>query len=124
MGSRPKTLMMIYRSLLRSKIDYGCIEYSFASSRKLKSIESVSNEAMKTSSGCFKSTPKSSLQVITEEPLLQIKKDKLSLRYYYKVKSVLQSPAIKFITPEQETPYTNKNSPPSVPKQKKKYTQN
>ena len=68
---------------------------------------------MRISSGCFKSAPISSLQVFTEEPPLQIKKDKLSLKYYYKVKSLLQNPAFKFITPEQETLYANKNSPPA-----------
>ena len=86
--------------------------YNLASCRELESVESVSNEAMRISSGCFKSTPISSLQVITEEPPLQIRRDKLSLKYYYKAKSLLQNPAFKFITQEQETLYANKNSPP------------
>ena len=38
-----KTLMMIYRSLIRFEIDYGCIVYNSASSRELVSLESVSN---------------------------------------------------------------------------------
>ena len=66
-GADQKTLMMIYRSLIRSKIDYGCIVYNSASSRELISLESVSNEAMRISSGRFKSTPLSSLRVVTEE---------------------------------------------------------
>ena len=92
MGSRPKTLIMVYRSLIRS-----------ASSRKLESLESVSNKVMRISSGCFKSTPITSLQVTTEEPPLQIRNDKLSPKDYYKVKGFLQNPAFNFITPEQET---------------------
>ena len=104
--------MMIYRSLIRSEIDYGSIVYNSDSSRELVSLESVSNEAMRISSGCFKSTPLSSLQVITEEPPFQIRRDKLSLKYYYKVKSLPQNPAFKLITPEQEALYANKNSPP------------
>ena len=47
-----KTLMIIYRSIIRSKTDYGCIVYNSASSRELESLESVSNEAMRISSGC------------------------------------------------------------------------
>ena len=81
MGSRPTN------PKIRSKIDYGCIVYNSARSRELVSLETVSNEAMRISSGCFKSTPLSSLQVITEEPPLQIRRDKLSLKYYYKVKT-------------------------------------
>ena len=41
-----KILMMIYRSLIRSKIDHGCLVYNSASRRVLESLESVSNEAM------------------------------------------------------------------------------
>ena len=103
---------MTYRSLIRSKFDYGCIVYDSASSRELESSESVSNEGMSISSGCFKPTLISSLYVIKEEPPLQIIRDKLSLEYYHKVKSLPQNPAFKFITSEQETLYENKNSPP------------
>ena len=52
--------------MIRSKIDYGCIVCKSASSRELESLEPVSNKAMIMSSGCFKSTPIFSLQVITE----------------------------------------------------------
>ena len=111
-GADQKTLMMIYRSLIRSKIDYGCIVYNSASSRDLESLESVSNEVMRMSSGCFKYTPIFSLQGITGEPPLQIRIYKLSLKHCYNVKSSLQKLAFKIITPEQETLYTNKNSSP------------
>ena len=78
-GSDQKTLMMIYRSLVRCKIDYGCIVYKSKRGKELANIESVSNEAKKISSGCFKSTPAPSLQVITIKPPLQIRRDMLSL---------------------------------------------
>ena len=68
---------------------------------------------MRISNGCCKSTPISSLKFITKEPPLQIRRPKLSLKNYYKVKSLLQNPALKFITLEQETLYTNKNFPPT-----------
>ena len=73
-----KTLMMIYRSLIRSKIDCGSISYNYARNREVESLESVSNQAMRIFSGFFKSTPISSLQVTTNEPPIQIRSDKLS----------------------------------------------
>ena len=79
--------MMVYKSLIRSKIDYGSLVYTSASSKVLASLESVSTEAMRIPSGLFKSTPIFSLKVITKEPPLQIRRDKLSLKYYYKVKT-------------------------------------
>ena len=112
MWSRTETVMMVYRSLIRSKIDYGRKVYNSASSRKLESIESVTNEAMRIFSRCFKSTPTFRLQVITEDPLLQIRRDKLRLEYNYKVETLLQNPASKIINPKQEAIYANKNSPP------------
>ena len=111
-GADQIRLMMIYRSLIKSRKDYWCVLHSSASSRELESLESISNEVLRISSGGFKSTPLSSLQIIKEKTSLQIRRDKLSLKYYYKVKSLLQNPAFKFITPEQEIPYTNKNSLP------------
>ena len=109
---------------IRSKIDYGCVVYSSASNRELKSQESVSNEAMRIYSVCFRSTPISSVQVITEEPSLQIRRDKLSLKYYYKVKSSLQNLVFKFIISEQEVLYANKNSLTPLAIRIQKYTQN
>ena len=83
--------MMIYRSLIRSKIDYGCIVYNSASSRELESKES-------------------SLQVLTEQSTIQIRRDKMSLKYYYKMKILLHNRALKFFTPEQEALYANRKS--------------
>ena len=111
-GADQRTLMMIYRLLIRFKKGYRCIVYISASSRDLKSPESVSNEVMRISSRCLKSTPISILHIITEKPPLQIRRDKLGLKYYYKVKSLLENPAFKFITPDQQTLYAKKNSPP------------
>lgn len=107
-GADQKTLMTIYRSLIRSKLDYGCIVYNSANNTDLTNLESISNEAMRIASGCFRSTPIHSLQVITSEPPLQIRRDKLSLRYFYKTRSLPQNPAFKYMTPEQETLYSNR----------------
>ena len=77
---------------------------------------------MTISSGCINSTPVSSPQVITEQPPLKIRWDKLGIKYYNKVKNLLQNLVSKFITLEEETIYANKNSP-SVPVRIKKHTE-
>ena len=43
-GADQKTIEMIYTSLIRSKIDYGCMVSSSANSREIESLKSVSNE--------------------------------------------------------------------------------
>ena len=107
--------MIIYSSLIRSSLDCRCMVDNSASSREQESLESVSNEAMRKASGCFKSTPISSFQVITEEPPLQIRRDKLSLKYLYKVKSLQQNPSLKFITPEKETHKASRRQEKLIP---------
>ena len=103
LGASLKTFMMIYRSLVRSKLHYGCIiVYNSANCRDLLSLESVTNEDMRIPSGCFKSIPTPNLQVITEEPPLKMWGDKLSLKYYYNSKSLLQNPVFIFITQEHK----------------------
>jgi len=87
MGSRPENLYDL--QVARSKIDYGCVVYNCLSCGDLPNLESVANEAMIIDSGCFKSTQTPSFQVITEEPPLQVRRDELNLKYYYKAKSIL-----------------------------------
>ena len=77
-----RTIMMIYTKLIRYKVDYCCIVYSSANCTALSSIVSAVNKAMGIASGCFKSAPKTSLQVITEACPLWIRRDKLRLRHY------------------------------------------
>ena len=71
---------MIFRSLIKSKIDYRCIVYNSASRREIENLEPVSNEAIRI---CFKLMPIFSLHVLAEEPPLKRRTDKLSLKYYY-----------------------------------------
>ena len=103
--------MISYRSFIWSKTDYCSIVYISESSRELEGFEFVSNEAMRIYWVSFNSTPMSSLQVITEQTLLQITRDNLSLKYYNWVKILLQNSVSKIITPEQEALYANKSSP-------------
>ena len=43
-GAEQKTLLIVYRPLIRSKIYYGCKLFIYASSREQESLESVPNE--------------------------------------------------------------------------------
>ena len=95
-GADQRSFMMILRSLLQSKRDSGCIVYSSSNCTALSSLELLANKAMRIASRCFKNTPKISLQVVTKETSLQIKRDKLSLKYYL---------VFKFVTLEQEALY-------------------
>ena len=57
------------------------------------SLYVVANGALRITSGALKTTPVSSLQVMNSEAPLELRRAELLLKYYYKMKCHLQSPA-------------------------------
>ena len=72
-------LLKLYRSLVRSKLDYGCIVYGSASKTALAKLFPVHNEGLRLSLGAFCSSPVESLYVEAHEPPLEIRREKLAL---------------------------------------------
>ena len=81
--------MPLYRAIIRSKIDYGSIVYGAANAATLKSLEVVANEAMRITSGTFKTTPVSIMQVMNSEPPLELRRTELLLKYIFSNPSVI-----------------------------------
>ena len=86
-GADQKTLLQA-KVYIRSKIDYGSIVYQSTSQTAKQLIEPIAMECLRIASGCFKSTlPTESLQVITNEMTLEIRREYLTLKYFLKIKS-------------------------------------
>ena len=66
-GSGKKILLRLYRALVRSKLDYGCIIYRNASEKSLKCLDVIHNQGIRLSLGAFKSSPVESLYVEANE---------------------------------------------------------
>ena len=45
-GADQETLLHLYRSLIRSKLDYGCIVYGFARGSYLRMLDPIQNHAL------------------------------------------------------------------------------
>ena len=60
-GADRTTLLKLYRSLVRSKLDYGCIVYGSASKAALDKLDPVHNQGLRLSLGAFRSSPVESL---------------------------------------------------------------
>ena len=56
-GADQTTLLKLYRSLVRSKLDYGCIVYGLASKVVLVKLDPVHNQGLRLSLGAFRSSP-------------------------------------------------------------------
>ena len=99
-GADRISMLRLYRSLIRSKLDYGCIVYGSAKPCHLKILNPIHNQGLRLSLGAFRTSPVESLYVEANEPSLSDRRDKLSLQYALNVISRPDNPAyISIIEP-------------------------
>jgi len=91
-GADQQTLLHLYRSLIRSKLDYGCIVYGSARGSYLQMLDPIQNHAVLVCLGAYRTCPSSSLCVLANEPPLYIQRRKLSIQYCLKLSSSPQNP--------------------------------
>ena len=96
-GTDSEIIMRLYRAIIRPKIDYGSIVYGAASENLIKQLDTIQNEAMRISTGAFKSTPIKSLKVLANEMDLGKRREEQLLRYYCKIKGHFQNSAYQCI---------------------------
>ena len=92
-GADRNVLMRLYRSHIRSKLDYGCIVYGSARKSYIKRLDSIHNQGLRLVLGAFRTSPINSLYVEANEPSLYLRRKKLSMQYALKLKSNPNNPA-------------------------------
>ena len=60
-------MLHLYKSLIRSRLDYGAMVYNSAPHYLLKQLDSIVNDSLRISTGAFKTTAIASLQIIANE---------------------------------------------------------
>ena len=91
-GGDRTSLLRLYRSLVRSKLDYGCFIYWTASDNVIKKLDPVHTTALRIATGAFRSSPVTSLYAESGEPPLQIRRNQLALQYYTRSMHIPNSP--------------------------------
>jgi len=71
-GADQQTLLHLYRSLVRSKLDYGSVVYGSAPESYLRILDPIQNHALRLCLGASRTSPSSSLCVQANEPPLCI----------------------------------------------------
>lgn len=80
-GSEAKLLIQLYKSLIRSKLEYGAEIYASAKKTILKTLDPVHNTSLRLAVGAFKSSPVESIYVIANEPPLWIRRVEIALLF-------------------------------------------
>lgn len=86
-----KTLLTLYRSLIRSKIDYGCIVYRSAKPKQLNRINQIHNTGIRMATGAYITSPIKSLMALCGEPTLELRRKLISVKYATSVIAKLQT---------------------------------
>jgi len=100
-GADSVTLLRLYRALVRSKLDYGCVVYGSASKSILRSLDPIHHAGLRISLGLFRTTPMHSLYVKANEPPLSLRRKKLTLNYVVKLKGCIDNPAQRCVFNEK-----------------------
>ena len=96
-GADRKVLLRLYRTLVRSKLDYGCIVYGSARQSYIRKLDSIHNQGLRLALGAFRTSPVNSLYAEANEPSLNLRRKKLSLQYFLKLKSNRDNPTHKVV---------------------------
>jgi len=91
-GADRTQMLRLYRSLIRSKMDYGCHIYASAPKRILKKIDSVHHAAIRICTGAFRSSPIPSLLSDAGECTLDQRRQQLGLQHYIRIQQLPDSP--------------------------------
>ncbi|GBO37713.1 hypothetical protein AVEN_149962-1 [Araneus ventricosus] len=86
-GAESSSLLKIYRALIRSKLDYGSAIYGSASKSTLRPLDTIHNQGLRLSVGAFRTSPILSLYVLCNEPSLELRRERLALNLFFKIKS-------------------------------------
>ena len=92
-GGDRETLLHLYRSVVRSKLDYASPIYGSARASYLKCIDPIQNQGLRLALGAFRTSPVESLQAEANEPPLELRRKKLALQYALKLSSTPDNPA-------------------------------
>lgn len=80
-GSNCQTLLHIYKSIIRNKLDYGSIAYASSRNSYINKLNTIQNCSLRLATGAFRTSPINSIQSLTEIPSLEHRRSFLLLKY-------------------------------------------
>ncbi|XP_043237640.1 uncharacterized protein LOC122389551 [Amphibalanus amphitrite] len=96
-GADRRTLLLLYRSIVRSKLDYASFVYDSASQSSKKVLDAVHHAAIRVATGAFRTSPSSSLLAEAHEPPLSLRRQMLGMRYALKLRQFPTHPTYPYV---------------------------
>ena len=90
-GADSRTLLVLHRALILSKLEYGCEVYSSATPSRLKGLDTVHHSGLRLALGAFRTSPIPSLLVEAGELGLDLRRQSCVLRSFYRIQRLPQS---------------------------------
>lgn len=114
LGNDRIVMLCLYRSLARSKLDYGCVVYGSVRQSVLRQLDPIHHQGFRIALGAFRTSPVQSLYVEAYELSLAFRRLKLALNYVLKLKSLPENPAYSSVF-EPEKVKLFESSPLKIP---------
>ena len=93
MGGDHKSLLLLYKSLIRSVLEYNSFIFTHIAATNQKRIETIQNSALRIVTGAFRTTPTNSLLTEVNDHSLAMRSHQALFKYYFKTKSEQNHPA-------------------------------
>ena len=91
-GADKQSLLTIYKTIIRPKLDYGCEIFNNLSKNTLQKLDIIQNTALKIALGALKSTPKTALEHEAGILPLSLHMEQKRLMYWARVKANDKNP--------------------------------
>jgi hypothetical protein len=113
-GADEEVLLRLYRSHIRSKLDYGCVVYGSARKSYIQMLDTIHHQGLRICLGAFRTSPAESLYVAANEESLYRRRQRLLVQYCLKIKSTPTNPVFGHIYhPKYVARFTDK--PKTIP---------
>jgi len=106
-GASNNSLLTIYRTLIRSILDYGATAYDSATDTQLTRLDRVQHSALSLCCGAMKGTPTSALEVECREAPLRLRRLQQQIKFAIKVKATPNHVASTVLREHWTTYYGN-----------------
>ena len=111
-GADRTSLLRLYTALLKPKIEYGCEAYSSCKPYLIKRVEAVQNQAIRTATGAFRSSPIISISAESGIKPLKFSFDQKLINYTLRIRADPTHPVNDILdeTPtDPENPYIQRS---------------